>query len=203
MFLTHMLLLSFCGMPLGFDPLEIVQEREVYWVLTDSNDHCRPHSGRKRWPLQTTWGWLALTQVLRGQRSVLIWLQEPSWPSLEQKTNTNKSIALKLYCPNCLRYVIKAMIIQLQRCQRERIAHVRKLQQHKYPLPLLQNSNWLGNCATRIVEQLCNCSCTQIYHSKSLCTAHKGSQCSIWVRLAISCVYFGDGNCLQGKNCAE
>ena len=81
------------------------------------------------------------------------------------------------------------MVIHLQRCQRERIAHVRKLQQHKYLLPLQQNSIWLGNCATRIVEQLCNCSCTQIYHSKSLCTAHEGSQCSIWVRLAISCVF--------------
>ena len=65
------------------------------------------------------------------------------------------------------------MVIHLQRCQRERIAHVRKLQQHKYPLPLQQNSNWLSNCATALVEQLCNCFCTQIYHFKSLCTAQR------------------------------
>ena len=30
MFLTHMLPLSFCSMPLGFDRLEIVQERAMY-----------------------------------------------------------------------------------------------------------------------------------------------------------------------------
>ena len=48
---------------------------------------------------------------------------------------------------------MKAMVIQLQRCQRERIAHVRKLQQQKYPLPLQQNSNWLGNCATALAHR--------------------------------------------------
>ena len=49
--------------------------------------------------------------------------------------------------------MIKAMVIQLQRCQRERIALVRKLQQRKYPLPLQQNSNWLSNCATALAHR--------------------------------------------------
>ena len=69
----------------------------------------------------------------------------------KQKQMHSSEVVLSLY--QMFEICDKSHGNTLQRCQRERIALVRKLQQHKYPLPLQQNSNWLGNCATALAHR--------------------------------------------------